>query len=93
MNQQEHTCPTCGKVMPVTVGQQTQPDGTKVWTSGWAKATVIMANGQETKVQHVQAQSSMVLAVKFYVTVALISAIVATGVFYGIRWYEEQGSK
>jgi hypothetical protein len=51
----EHTCPGCGQTMPLTLqapGTKVEgfPEGSKVWTKGWAKASVIMANGEERQV-------------------------------------------
>lgn len=52
----EHTCPSCGKLLPVIA----QPPGTYVegmpetaskgWRKGFAKETVIMSNGQERQI-------------------------------------------
>lgn len=77
-NQAEHTCPTCGKTMPLTLGSVQLPDGTLSWRYGWAKAGVIMANGQEQKVpvqvQPITAYSKHrqiidILEIVFWVTV------------------------
>lgn len=94
-DQAEHTCPICGKTMPLTLGSVQLPDGTLSWRYGWAKAGVIMANGQEQRVpvQVQQQPSQLLLHVKFYLTIVVVSAMVATGVFYGMRWIEKQEIK
>lgn len=54
-----------------------------------------MANGQEQRVpvQVQQQPSQLLLHVKFYLTIVVVSAMVATGVFYGMRWIEKQEIK
>lgn len=93
----EHTCPVCGKTMPLTLGSVQSSDGTTSWKPGWAKAGVIMPDGTERKVMppvQIQNQpSQLLLHVQFYVTIILVSAMVATGVFYGMRWLEKQEIK
>jgi len=49
-NESEHTCPNCGKTMPLTPGTVQSSDGNITWRYGWAKAGVIMPNGQEQRV-------------------------------------------
>jgi hypothetical protein len=67
------------------------------WKKGFAKAGVIMPDGTERKVlPPVQIQnqpSQLLLHVQFYVTIILVSAMVATGVFYGMKWLEKQEIK
>lgn len=74
------------------------PDGKVLaWKKGFAKAGVIMPDGTERKVMppvQIQNQpSQLLLHVQFYVTIILVSAMVATGVFYGMRWLEKQEIK
>lgn len=97
-DQKEHTCPSCGRTIPLTLGTMQSSEGEKTWGYGWQKAGVIMPDGSERRVP-VQAQAQPVLAnnflmhVQFYMTIILVSAMVATGVFYGMRWLEAQDAK
>lgn len=99
-DQKEHTCPSCGRTMPLTLGTMQSSEGEKTWGYGWQKAGVIMPDGTERRVHPkfdnsiVQnGQSNFMLHVHFYLTVILVSAMVATGVFYGMRWLEAQDVK
>jgi hypothetical protein len=79
--------------MPLTLGPVLSSDGTTSWKPGWAKAGVIMPNGIEQKIPAQKQPSQLLLHVQFYVTIILVSAMVATGVFYGMRWLKKQEIK